>query len=568
MISRAEFERALALVTGSGVHLTLDERLRPTGKGGRPRALRLDVLLADMVLTTTHHKGLLLTSVHKLLTTELAHSYQRQLGVIRADGTKVTIRQVRYVLDAIEAKYEYTTKSVPDLDIAEREERQESFQEVIDQLVDGSIPAHLPRQGRYAVDASAIDSAARGKRMPAGSNNVRKAKKSSASDENALTQEVNADAEPHRSFDLDARWGYRTKTYDNKTNKCFGYQLISFTRVGAVGQEMREPLLTDRIVVVPANASMSLPTLGALDRLEAQGHAAVELLVDRGFSNGKTYKWADELRAREIEQVLDLTINDYGVTDHEGVKMIAGWAHCPAMPTELDEIRKPVRLTAGTLKKAATAEDRIAHSRLVEEIATFSERIAAREQYAFVRTSRGQNRSKTGKAGKSAERFSCPAQAGKVICPSCPLSMAGPANLTRIENPPTGPGMPKACNQVTIAVPATVSPKLHQTERWGSPGWIASFNRRSRVEASFGLLKNSKTDNVKRGWTQQVGLVKTTILLAIAVTASNLRQLQTWAKTTGDVTDPLTQMEVGPTAFEEIDPATGGVGNTGPPTTA
>ena len=37
---------------------------------------------------------------------------------------------------------------------------------------------------------------------------------------------------------------------------------------------------------------------------------------------------------------------------------------------------------------------------------------------------------------------------------------------------------------------------------------------------------------------------------------------------TGDVTDPLTLMEVGPVSFEEIDPTTGGVGNTGPPAAA
>jgi hypothetical protein len=47
-----------------------------------------------------------------------------------------------------------------------------------------------------------------------------------------------------------------------------------------------------------------------------------------------------------------------------------------------------------------------------------------------------------------------------------------------------------------------------------------------------------------------------------------LRQLLTWSTETGDVTDPLTLMEVGPVSFEEIDPATGGVGNTGPPTAA
>ena len=82
----------------------------------------------------------------------------------------------------------------------------------------------------------------------------------------ALAAEVNAHTEAGHSYDPDARWGYRTKTFDNKTNACFGYQLIAFTRVGAVGQEGREPLLTDRIVIVAANASMSEPSIGALDR--------------------------------------------------------------------------------------------------------------------------------------------------------------------------------------------------------------------------------------------------------------------------------------------------------------
>jgi hypothetical protein len=33
----------------------------------------------------------------------------------------------------------------------------------------------------------------------------------------------------------------------------------------------------------------------------------------------------------------------------------------------------------------------------------------------------------------------------------------------------------------------------------------------------------------------------------------NLRQLLTWSRETGDITDPLTLMEVGPVSFEEID---------------
>lgn len=124
---------------------------------------------------------------------------------------------------------------------------------------------------------------------------------------------------------------------------------------------------------------------------------------------------------------------------------------------------------------------------------------------------------------------------------------------------------PAACNQRTISVPASVSPKLRQQARWGSPEWIASYARRSRVESSFGLLKSPKHGGVKRGWTQQVGIVKTTLLLAIAVVSTNLHQVLLWAKATGNTDDPLTQMHVPDVAFEEVEPAEGAGGANSPP---
>jgi len=47
------------------------------------------------------------------------------------------------------------------------------------------------------------------------------------------------------------------------------------------------------------------------------------------------------------------------------------------------------------------------------------------------------------------------------------------------------------------------------------------FPRRGLV----GLLKNDATGNIKRGWTRQIGIIKTTLLLTVAPAASNLRQL-------------------------------------------
>lgn len=184
--------------------------------------------------------------------------------------------------------------------------------------------------------------------MPKGTKKERAARKAARAartdaenaQDDSPAAEVNAHTEAGHSFDPDARWGYRTKTFDNKTSMCFGYQMIAFTRVGAVGQEGREPLLTKRIVVVAANAAMAEPSIDALDRMAAGGRPVAEVIVDRGFSNYTPEHWAYYLRDRGIEQVLDLTENDCGATDFNGVPMIAGWPHCPAMPAELEEIRR------------------------------------------------------------------------------------------------------------------------------------------------------------------------------------------------------------------------------------
>ncbi len=80
------------------------------------------------------------------------------------------------------------------------------------------------------------------------------------------------------------------------------------------------------------------------------------------------------------------------------------------------------------------------------------------------------------------------------------------------------------------------------------------------VEGAFGNPKNPRTENVRRGWTNVVGTVKTSLLIVIAQAAANLRLLRGWAERTGDLTDPLTWPHPEDHGFEELDPATGGRG--------
>jgi len=104
-----------------------------------------------------------------------------------------------------------------------------------------------------------------------------------------------------------------------------------------------------------------------------------------------------------------------------------------------------------------------------------------------------------------------------------------------------------------VTIPGTVTPNIRQRMYWGSDEWITSFNRRTHVEGSYGNLKNTNTENINRGWCCVVGLVKTSLLLAVAVTASNIRLLRAWAKRNEDFTHPMSIPEPDYEPWEAID---------------
>lgn len=54
----------------------------------------------------------------------------------------------------------------------------------------------------------------------------------------------------------------------------------------------------------------------------------------------------------------------------------------------------------------------------------------------------------------------------------------------------------------------------------------------------------------------------------MAVAAVNLNQLLTWAKRTGNTTDPLTTMDISTLGFEEIQPDGSDSSGASPPTAA
>jgi hypothetical protein len=121
-----------------------------------------------------------------------------------------------------------------------------------------------------------------------------------------------------------------------------------------------------------------------------------------------------------------------------------------------------------------------------------------------------------------------------------------------VANPPAGEDKPKCCTQRTVTIAGNVTPKTRQRLYWGSDEWIASFNRRTHVEGFYGNMKNTNTENITRGWCCVIGIVKTSILLAVAVAATNIRLLRAWSKRTGDITDPISVGSSGYQPWEEV----------------
>ena len=193
-------------------------------------------------------------------------------------------------------------------------------------------------------------------------------------------------------------------------------------------------------------------------------------------------------------------------------------------------------------KQKASKEKWREYERLRGELERFEQLIAERTQYRF---------EGHGKTAGGNRRFISPARAWKMRCPGFPPSM----HLQDVPECVHEEGdIPAACTQKTITIAEAADRKLRQDNYWGSPAWIRSYNRRSAVEATFGILKSvDDGGGVKRGWTRQVGLVKTSFLLAIYVAAQNLKMLLKWAARNGDNRDPLVEYDVTNYGFAEYD---------------
>lgn len=513
MIKNSDVERALSLIERAGVCDELRTVLSPKGNGSKS-PLSVEAGLTGTLLTVQNGNALTYANILRTLTEEISLDWQRRLGVRyrpqripRVERT-ITRRPIENMFNQIGERLGYLPGSNPDLPPGERKRRANQMQSIIDRLLDASKPVDLPPTSHYALDATGVWAWSRAK---------------------------------DDSRDQDARWGYKTPKVGDR-ELFFGYDVYAFVRVQPVGVTASYPHLVERLTVRPAASDEPDSTLPMIENMISGRYPIQTLLVDRAWSYKAPERWSYQLRDLGIEQVVDLHDKDHGVRDYNGLRVIAGWPHCPAMPEELVDIRRPphLKLPDGTDLNDDVNDDlkndlEKARIESAAEVATraFVLRIEQRRAYA-TRRSAGPN------AGGD-ERHECPADAGQVRCPLKALSMHLPADLPRVTDPPALEGRPSICQQRTVKVPGTVTPKVRQRHYWGSVDWIRSFARRTHVEGVFGNLKNRNAENITRGWLQVSGHARTSLMITLAAVAYNQRVARKWNLATGLSDDSLLQ---------------------------
>ena len=491
--------RAIDVVDRSGADKELSRLLAHKGRG-RPHQHNTRAFLVGCLLSVQWHGTVLLSEVHRILVESLPLDAQRELGVRKTiDGEEwlLTRDAIYRISDAISGYLEFGSGSRPDLDEGERQRRRQAVLALVHSMLLVTLPA--TKSTARAMDGSGIWSWGKWPRKLSVDQVEAQSVGESTDDGGGSVSAAGSNGPV--SHDPDARTGMKTKK-DGSVEAYFGYQLHALVRVPDNKQPKRVIPLIESFDLTPANHDVVEPSIGLLDRSAAMGFKVTDLLADRLYNNLVPERWFTKLLERGVTQHVDLRQDQQGFTDYKGMRMAAGWMHCPATPDHLAVINSP------------------GPSASRQEKERFRASIAERWQYAFHRHRR--------MTAKSGARWICPALDGKVGCPlrTGTVEVALRNGKPVIGNPPAKETAPKCCVNKTVGTKADAQPKVVQKYYWGSEKWRARYNGRTYVEGVFGNIKNPSTENIRRGHFQIVGLGKVTFFVGIALVAYNLRMLR------------------------------------------
>lgn len=477
---------------------------------GRPRRLTLRTWLIGAYLAIENDASFKNTTIHTVLTRAISREKQAELGVryTTASGREQVIGKdkVDYISRWLPKRLAYTTAAAQrwDLDIDHAEMRRR--QDGLDRALTSLLQASLATEGGswYALDGSGTWSWGRSKYRVEDADDVRTHE--TVTDDTVLDgatdlppTETSTCRKVRGNHDPEAAIGSKTSK-SGRRESFYGFMLDAAIRVSGP-DEPAQPVVVERLQLSPASTDVVDPTLKMLDSLLETPGGVTDVCVDRHYSYKRVERWADELRKRGISQHFDLRSDEQGFRDVNGMRLAAGWMHCPATPDELGTINRP--------PPGAPIDTR-------EE---FARRIEQRRSWAMDRHER------VNRKGRS--RWTCPAVAGSRGCPLRPgtVEVAREAGLPIVQQPPAAETAPKCCTNASgiVSDNSDEMRKHQQPHYWGSPEWKIAYDLRTYVEGMFGSLKNPDTEGVRRGFTKFVGLVMVSLGLTLAAAAANVR---------------------------------------------
>ncbi len=427
--------------------------------GVRHRQLSVRSFLLGVACCLSDGRPAHLSRVHQALCA-FEDGDRRRLGVLveeKGVAHLLTYRQVEYMNHLLD---KVLGKKTPDGLATTR------LQELLDALIDASVPEHYKATSSLALDWTDYESFA------------------------------HAPGKDGLSADPEAAWGHRRGGGPGEHSELFfgHYANLSTMVREADGPEV--PELVRQMTMSACNHD-PVPVVVKVLVGRFKKHALLpgDLLADSGYAHRVPEHFALPLRAAGASLVMDLHPSDRGPqgTFH-GALAVNGNLYCPQTPTAL--------LDVAPLPRGASNEEIAAHDEKTAELARYKlGRINTDDDDGY-------------------HRVACPAVQGKLRCPLRSASMALDYSRPEVLEPPEHP--PYCCSQQSLTVPPAVNAKTRQKHDYPGKAWRASYARRSAVECSNSRIKDPATVDVAKGWCRVMGLVTPSLFLAVAISCRNL----------------------------------------------
>lgn len=307
------------------------------------------------------------------------------------------------------------------------------------------------------------------------------------------------DGRLQHSIDPDARDGYRAGKNRSRKGVFNGWDLHLAVDVPEIGDDSR-PGLIRGVSFLSAGSYKAEGGLNLLDAMINSGRKPETILADRGYTYLDCDKWARQVWARDIEQVLDLHETQRGTRPGPipGTLYVDGGLYKDTLPEDLRS------LPGFTLGMSAEAK------------ALLAQQYDRRKYHAFTPLGRPNHQ-------RGTQRYRDPVLSGTMRCTNHPASLR--LDASRYPTTPCAEGEPCQCGTTVTLGPDDLL-NLRQRVLYGTTKWKASYGRRSAVESTNACLKVHHA-RLARHSTRVLGTERNGILVAFIIAAVNASLLLT-----------------------------------------